>query len=153
RPGLFHPRSRALSGRDARVAAGRGRHLPRSGAPRHPEHRAAGPRRACGARLRDGGRLVSTARAARPGRLDRSRPPAPGPARPLRFPALAKSALANGLRVWTARHERVPIVSLMLLVRCGAAADPPGCPGLAAVTADMLDEGSGDRSAIEIHEA
>ena len=30
---------------------------------------------------------------------------------------------------------------------------PRDRPGLAAITADMLDEGSGDRSAIEMHEA
>ena len=41
----------------------------------------------------------------------------------------------------------------MLLVRRGAADDPPGKEGLAALTADMLDEGSGGRSAIEMHEA
>ena len=41
----------------------------------------------------------------------------------------------------------------MLLVRRGAADDPHGKEGLAAITADMLDEGSGDRSAIEMHEA
>ena len=41
----------------------------------------------------------------------------------------------------------------MLLVRRGAADDPPGKDGLAALTVDMLDEGSGGRSAIEMHEA
>ena len=41
----------------------------------------------------------------------------------------------------------------MLLVRHGSAADPAGQEGLAALTADMLDEGSGNRSAIELHEA
>ena len=41
----------------------------------------------------------------------------------------------------------------MLLVRRGASTDPAGKEGLAAITADMLDEGSGDRSAIEMHEA
>ena len=41
----------------------------------------------------------------------------------------------------------------MLLVRRGSANDPPGKEGLAAVTADMLDEGSGALSAIEMHEA
>ena len=41
----------------------------------------------------------------------------------------------------------------MLLVRRGAADDPPGKEGLAALTVDMLDEGSGGRSAIEMHEA
>jgi predicted Zn-dependent peptidase len=46
----------------------------------------------------------------------------------------------------------VPIVTLTLLVRRGAADDPPGKEGLAALTADMLDEGSRGRSTIEIHE-
>ena len=50
-------------------------------------------------------------------------------------------------------HAQVPLVAFTLLVRRGAAADPPGKDGLAAMTADMLDEGSGDRSAIEMHEA
>lgn len=85
--------------------------------------------------------------------VDRSRLPEPGPAKPFSFPAIRKSALDNGLGVWTVHHPQVPVVSLMLLVRRGAAADPPGKDGLAAITADMLDEGSGSRSAIEIHEA
>jgi zinc protease len=47
----------------------------------------------------------------------------------------------------------VPLVAFTLLVRSGAASDPARKEGLAAFTADMLDEGSGDRSAIEMHEA
>ena len=85
--------------------------------------------------------------------VDRSKLPEPGPARPFTFPSIEKSTLANGLGLWTVRHAQVPVVSLMLLVRCGAAADPAGNEGLAATTADMLDEGSGDRTAIEVHEA
>ncbi len=50
-------------------------------------------------------------------------------------------------------HRSTPIVSLLLLVRRGAADDPAGKDGLAAITVDMLDEGSGGRSAIEMHEA
>jgi zinc protease len=94
---------------------------------------------------------VSATRAAR--KVDRSRLPVPGPTRALPFPTIDKSTLPNGLRVWTARHAQVPLVSFMLLLRRGAAADPPGKDGLAAVTADMLDEGSGELSAIEIHQA
>jgi predicted Zn-dependent peptidase len=85
--------------------------------------------------------------------IDRSRLPEPGPARPFVFPAIRKSALDNGLGVWTVYHPQVPVVSLTLLVRRGSAADPPAKEGLAAITADMLDEGSGSRSAIDIHEA
>jgi len=83
----------------------------------------------------------------------RERLPEPGPTRPFAFPAIDKSTLPNGLGVWTVRHTQVPIVALLLLVRRGAAADPAGKDGLAAISADMLDEGSGDKSAIEMHEA
>ncbi len=85
--------------------------------------------------------------------VDRSRLPTPGPTRTFPFPAIEKSTLANGLRVWTVHHTQVPLVAFTLLIRRGASSDPAGKDGLAAVTADMLDEGSGDRSAIEIHEA
>ena len=85
--------------------------------------------------------------------VTRARLPEPGPSRAYTFPAIEKSTLPNGLRVWTVRHAQVPIVAFMLLVRRGAASDPAGKEGLAAVTADMLDEGSGDRSAIDMHEA
>ena len=96
---------------------------------------------------------MSGARAVRAAKADRSRLPAPRPSPALPFPAIEKATLENGLRVWTVRHTQVPLVAFMLLVRRGAASDPAGKDGLAAVTADMLDEGSGERSAIEIHEA
>jgi predicted Zn-dependent peptidase len=86
-------------------------------------------------------------------RVDRSRLPVPGPSRPLAFPSIQKATLANGLAVWSVRHTNIPAVTIALLVRGGAAEDPPGHEGLAALTIDMLDEGSGDRSAIDIHES
>ena len=85
--------------------------------------------------------------------VDRARLPEPGRGRPFVFPAIEKSQLANGLRVWTVRHAAVPVVTSILLIRRGSASDPTGLEGLAAITLDMLDEGSGGRSAIEMHEA
>jgi zinc protease len=55
--------------------------------------------------------------------------------------------------VWTVRHAAIPVVTFMLLVRRGSADDPQGQDGLAATTLDMLDEGSGARSAIDMHAA
>ena len=83
--------------------------------------------------------------------VDRGRLPEPGPTRPFAFPAIDKTTLANGLRVWTVHHAQVPIVAFMLLVRRGASSDPPGKDGLAAVSADMLDEGSGDRKSTRLN--
>ena len=96
---------------------------------------------------------MSSTRTAREVKADRSKLPVPGPTRALPFPAIEKSTLPNGLRVWTVRHTQVPLVAFTLLVRRGAASDPAGKDGLAAVTADMLDEGVGELSAIQIHEA
>ena len=73
--------------------------------------------------------------------------------RPFRFPSIDKSVLPEGPAVWTIAHRALPVVTVMLLVRRGSADDPPGREGLAALTVDMLDEGSGDRSSIEMHEA
>src|SRR5258708_850246 len=78
--------------------------------------------------------------------------PVAGTARTLTFPALEKSTLPNGLRLWTVRHAQVPVIAFLVLTRRGAASDAPGKEGLAAMTADMLDEGSGEWSAIEVHQ-
>ena len=85
--------------------------------------------------------------------VDRSRLPEPGVVRPFTFPSIAKSVLRNGLRVWSVRHSAVPVATFVLLLRRGSASDPAGKEGLAALTVDMLDEGSGQRTAIEMHEA
>ena len=84
---------------------------------------------------------------------DRSALPALGPDAPFVFPSIRRARLDNGLPVWTVQHGDVPVVTMVLLVRAGSSADPGGRPGLASLTGDMLDEGAGDRSAYEVHEA
>ena len=83
-------------------------------------------------------------------RIDRSQLPATGPNLPFHFPSIHRRVLANGLDVRAIPHRNVPIVSVTLLVPGGTAADPPDRHGLAALTADLLDEGSGGRSALEV---
>jgi len=85
--------------------------------------------------------------------IDRSRLPAVGPDPRVVFPLVCRETLANGLRVWTAERRGLPVLAMVLLVPTGSAADPEDRPGLAAMTADMLDEGSGERSALEIEDA
>lgn len=85
--------------------------------------------------------------------VDRSRLPDIGSEPPFHFPVADKDRLPNGLGIWTVERPRLPLVSLLLSISAGSAADPAGRHGLAALTADMLDEGTGDRSAIEVTEA
>jgi predicted Zn-dependent peptidase len=58
--------------------------------------------------------------------------------------------LSNGLDVRAIPHRNVPVVCAVLLVPGGTASDPPDRPGLAAFTADLIDEGSAGRSALEV---
>jgi zinc protease len=83
-------------------------------------------------------------------RVDRSQLPKPGPTPPFRFPSIHRRVLSNGLDVRAISHRNVPVVCVVLLVPGGTAADPAHRPGLAAFTADLLDEGSAGRSAIEV---
>jgi zinc protease len=84
---------------------------------------------------------------------DRTTLPELGPERPFAFPAIQRTTLPNGVRVWSVEHRQVPLIAVLALVPVGASSDPPTRPGLAAITGDMLDEGCGDRSALEVHEA
>jgi len=84
--------------------------------------------------------------------VDRSRLPRPGADPPFAFPEIRRRRLSNGLDVWTAEHREVPLASVLVLIRAGAAFDPANRPGLAAVTGDLLDEGCGDLDALALHE-
>ena len=84
---------------------------------------------------------------------DRTRLPVAGADAPFVFPRIQKTALSSGLSLWHVPHAAVPVTTMVLLVRAGSSADPEDRPGLASLTGDMLDEGAGDRTAIEVHEA
>jgi len=81
---------------------------------------------------------------------DRSKPPAVGPPPQLKLPPVQKRALSNGVPVWLVEAHEVPLVQVTLLLKAGANADPGGKFGLSSMTAAMLDEGAGTRSALEI---
>lgn len=68
------------------------------------------------------------------------RPPA-GPASELHFPTPEQGKLSNGLSLMVVRRP-MPVASLSLVFRHGAAACPPGKSGLAALTARLLTEGT-----------
>jgi zinc protease len=82
--------------------------------------------------------------------VDRSTPPPAGAIRLFRFPHFLRTQLANGLAVLAARHSELPLVSLELLMPAGGQYDPEAQSGLASLTASVLDEGTRQRSAMEI---
>jgi zinc protease len=71
--------------------------------------------------------------------------PAWTPPRPTRL------KLKNGMNLLVLENHRLPLVSMELVVDgAGSAQDPPGKSGLAAFTAEMLDEGAGGLTALEL---
>ncbi len=83
-------------------------------------------------------------------RPDRSKAPALGPAPQLTLPPIQNRTLSNGLNVWIVEAHKVPLVQVNLLVQAGSGDDPAGKFGLASLTAAMLDEGAGKRTALQI---
>ena len=94
--------------------------------------------------------LVPTLSVRAQGQPDRAKPPTLGPAPQLKLPPIQKRTLSNGIPVWLVEAHEVPLVQITLLVKSGSNDDPGGKFGLASLTAAMLDEGAGTRSALEI---
>ncbi len=84
---------------------------------------------------------------------DRSRPPALGEAPKLVLPSIQKRTLSNGVRVWIVESQEVPVAQVNLVVLAGSGDDPAGKFGVASLTAAMLDEGAGKRTALELADA
>jgi predicted Zn-dependent peptidase len=85
--------------------------------------------------------------------LDRTRVPKVGEPPTMKFPEVLDYRLDNGLRVVLWERTALPLVSLELQFRGGAAAHSAAKAGLAALVADMLDEGTTTHTALEIADA
>jgi len=84
--------------------------------------------------------------------IDRTSAPLPSAPRPYHFPHVTRETLPNGLRVLVAENHNAPLLSVRALVRSGADHDSTLTAGLASIAADMLDEGTGARDAIQLAE-
>lgn len=79
--------------------------------------------------------------------------PRPLPARDVKFPPYTTRALANGLSVVVVAHNEQPAITVRMIVRAGAAHDPVGRPGVAAMVATLLDQGTTTRTAQQVADA
>jgi len=65
----------------------------------------------------------------------------------LRLPPVTRATFDNGLRVQVAEYHELPLVEFYLIIGAGAAQDPAGKEGLAALAAAALRRGAGRLSA------
>ena len=73
-------------------------------------------------------------------------------AAPVQLPPVTRIKLKNGLTVLVLPSHRLPLVDLRLVARAGAVNDPAGKEGVASLTADLLTQGAGPRSAQQVAE-
>jgi zinc protease len=95
-----------------------------------------------------------------PGRTAPERPPSAepwrntvpglGPSSRMALPGAQRFELDNGLPVYLVESHGLPITVASLVSRWGSAAEPADRPGLAAFTADLLDEGTQTRDALGV---
>ncbi len=84
-------------------------------------------------------------------RIDLANPPPIGkPATAFAIPPASERVLPNGLTLLAVEYHAVPIVVFHLLIAGGAAYDPAGKEGVAALTADLIRQGTDRRSAEEL---
>jgi zinc protease len=76
--------------------------------------------------------------------------PKPGPASALHLPVPGKFKLSNGLTVLYSERPGLPLVAANLVLHAGSGINPVDRPGLASMTARMLQQGTTTRSALQI---
>jgi zinc protease len=76
-----------------------------------------------------------------------------GEAPDVKLPALQEMTLPNGMRVLLMEKHDIPLVQVNILVGAGTTRDQQEQPGIASMTASMMDEGAAGRSALEIADA
>jgi zinc protease len=81
--------------------------------------------------------------------FDRKKPPVLPKVAPLAVPSVSSRALPNGLQLSVVEHHELPLVQISVNIVGGARLDGTK-PGVAAFTANMLDEGAGARDAVAL---
>jgi zinc protease len=81
---------------------------------------------------------------------DRTQQPGIQPSSHFAPPVVASDKLDNGLVIRVVERQEIPKLAVGLMVKVGAASDAMGKAGLASMTAEMLDEGTETRSALQI---
>jgi len=83
-------------------------------------------------------------------RVDREHLPEPGEPPEVSFPELQQTELSNGMKIILAERHFLPIVTFNLLIDAGYASDQFSLPGTAKLAMEMLDEGTKNRSSLQI---
>jgi len=83
---------------------------------------------------------------------DRSKLPKTGTPPTVKFPEIRETTLPNGLKIMVAERTAIPVVNFRMMIDAGYAADQFGLPGTASLALSMMDEGTKNKTALQISE-
>lgn len=82
------------------------------------------------------------------GKTDLIQPPAAQPPSSVALPKIDELTLANGLKVFVIKSDRLPVVSMQLAIKAGRIHEPRARLGVSEATASMLVKGTKKRDAL-----
>jgi zinc protease len=78
--------------------------------------------------------------------------PKPGPTRDYRFPRFHDEVLPSGIRIVTAPVDKLPLATVLVVIRAGSVNEARGKEGIAALTAAGILEGTAKLDGAELAE-
>ncbi|HPT12535.1 MAG TPA: pitrilysin family protein [Bacteroidales bacterium] len=88
-----------------------------------------------------------------PSKIDRSVAPKPGPDPVVNIPAIWTSDAANGMKIYGIEQHELPMVQYSIVISGGHMLDDISKPGVARFTAQMLNEGTKNKTPEDLEEA
>jgi zinc protease len=87
-----------------------------------------------------------------PSKIDRSVAPVPGPDPSLILPQVWKTEAANGMKIYGIEQHELPLITYSIVIKGGHMLDDISKPGVARFTAQMLNEGTKNKTPEELEE-
>jgi zinc protease len=87
-----------------------------------------------------------------PSKIDRSVAPVPGPDPSLTMPQVWQTEAANGMKIYGIEQHELPLVTYSIVIKGGHILDDINKPGVARYTAQMLNEGTKNKTPEELEE-
>ncbi len=84
--------------------------------------------------------------------FDRSVPPVPGPDPTLTIPEVWRGEASNGIKIYGIEHHELPLIQYSLVIKGGHMLDDINKPGVAKLMAQMLNEGTRNKTPEELEE-
>ncbi len=88
-----------------------------------------------------------------PSKIDRTKEPVKGADPVVKLPKIWKDKTKNGIEVYGIKQSELPLVQFSIILKGGMLLDSPQKIGVASLTARMMNEGTKNKTSVELREA